>query len=115
MYLISCISTNLSPPQRLPLGIPIMNNNNNDDDDDDDDDDNNAFWTMGRGKRRERGLTSFSLSSSHRTQCAFVFLPPQPPDDTKGSFSNDDSDDSENVTFKINKRFSNFVASIPIH
>ena len=120
MYLISCISTNLSPPQRLPLGIPIMNNNdnnnnnNNDDDDggggggDDEDDVNNARWTMGRGKRRERGLTSFSLSPSHRTQRAFVFLPPQPPDDTKGSFSNDEGDDSENVTFKMNKRFSNF-------
>ena len=24
MYLISCISTNLSPPRRLPLGIPII-------------------------------------------------------------------------------------------
>ena len=90
MYLISCISTNVSPPQRLPLGIPIMNNNNNnnnnnnDDDDDggggdDEDDVNNARWTMGRGKRRERGLTSFSPSPSHRTQCAFVFLPPPPP------------------------------------
>ena len=136
MYLIPCISTNLSPPQRLPLGIPIMNNNNNnnnnsnnnDDDDDDDggggggggggddeDDVNNARWTMGRGKGRERGLTSFSLSPSHRTQRAFVFLPPQPPDDTKGSFSNDEGDDSENVTFKMNKRFSNFVVFIPIH
>ena len=125
MYLIPCISTNLSPPQRLPLGIPIMNNNNNnnsnnnDDDDggggggDDEDDVNNARWTMGRGKGRERA--SFSLSPSHRTQRAFVFLPPQPPDDTKGSFSNDEGDDSENVTFKINKRFLNFFASIPIH
>ena len=125
MYLISCISTNVSPPQRLPPGIPIMNNNNNNNNDDDDDgggdgddedDVNNARWTMGRGKRRERGLTSFSLSPSHRTQRAFVFLPPplQPPDDTKGSFSNDEGDDSENVTFKMNKRFSNFVVSIPI-
>ena len=129
MYLISCISTNVSPPQRLPLGIPKMNNNNNNNNNDDDDDDdgggggggddeddvNNARWTMGRGKRRERGLTSFSLSPSHRTQRAFVFLPPpQPPDDTKGSFSNDEGDDSENVTFKMNKRFSNFVVSIPI-
>ena len=68
-----------------------------------------------RGKGRERGLTSFSLSPSYRTQRAFVFLPPQPPDDTKGRFSNDEGDDSENVTFKMNKRFSNFVVSIPIH
>ena len=63
---------------------------------------------MERRKRRERGLTSFSLSPSHRNQRAFVFLSPQPPDDTKESFSNDDGDDSENVTFKMNKRFSNF-------
>ena len=48
---------------------------------------------------------------------SFFFRPPplpQPPDDTKGSFSNDEGDDSENVTFKMNKRFSNFVVSIPI-
>ena len=84
-YLISCISTNVSPPQRRPPGIPIMNNNNNNNNDDDgggdgddEDDVNNARWTMGRGKRRERGLTSFSLSPSHRTQRAFVFLPPPP-------------------------------------
>ena len=60
---------------------------------------------MGREKRQERGLTSFSLYASHRTQRALVFLPPQPPDYTKGSFSKDDGDDSENVTFKMNKCF----------
>ena len=73
------------------------NNNNNDNDDDgddddddgggggdDEDDDNNARWTMGRGKRRERGLTSFSLSPSHRTQRAFVFFFPSLPTTQKG-------------------------------
>ena len=93
MYLISCISTNLSPPQRLPLGIPIMNNNNNNNNDDDDDDDdgggggggddeddvNNARWTMGRGKRRERGLTSFSLSPFPSYPGRFRFSSPPPP------------------------------------
>ena len=58
----------LSPPQRLPLGVPIKT----------------AIMekqkarggTMGRGKRREPlFLTSLSLSPSHRTPRAFFFSP----------------------------------------
>ena len=62
-------------------------------------------WEEGKGGKEASRVSLFP--PSHRTQCAFVFLPPppQPPDDTKGSFSNDEGDDSENVTFKMNKRF----------
>ena len=70
-------------------------------------------WEEAKGGKEALRVSPFP--PSHRTQRAFVFLPPQPPDDTKGSFSNDEGDDSENVTFKMNKRFSNFVVSIPIH
>ena len=55
----------------------------------------------------------FSLSSAERlpvgiiklnsnNQKTLYFPPPQPPQNTKGSFSIDDGDGSENVTFKRN-------------
>ena len=74
----------ISPCKSL-LDCNVFNNNNNDDDDDDDDDDgdddddddddNNARWTMGKGKRRERGLIPLPIVPS---ALSFFFLPSLP-------------------------------------
>ena len=69
-------------------------------------------WEEAKAGKRPHEFLSFPFPSY---PARFRFLLPQPPDDTKGSFSNDEGDDSENFTFKMNKRFSNFVVSIPIH
>ena len=70
-------------------------------------------WEEGKGGK-EASRVSLFPPPIVPSALSFFFPPPQPPDDTKGSFSNDEGDDSENVTFKMNKRFSNFVVSIPI-
>ena len=68
--------TDLSPPQRHPRGIPIkigvLEGKTL-----------RARWTVGREKRRERGLTS-SLYPSHRSPRAFFFPLPSLPRTQRG-------------------------------
>ena len=88
--------TDLSPPQRhlrgIPIKIGVLEGKTI-----------RARWTMGRGKRRERGLTP-SLYPSHRPLCAFFFPLPRLPRTLRGLCveESEHTDLPDKLHFKIN-------------
>ena len=78
----------LSPPQRLPLDIPIKISNNL----------RNRKRAGDDGKREKAGKASLLSSPFPSFPARSLFLSPQPPNNTKGTLRSDDGDGYGNAT-----------------